>query len=855
MRALSSIFSVSMFEIKELRKSKRKIILTGIFTVGIFFAVCFASFHKNSGQEAIASGPDSVIKLQGHQNELIQSWQANSRNINGFVLATEIEQNEELTGRLRLRVKEQIEGENFLCEGETELSQISDNGEYTFLLPKTNLELGKRYYLQIELLDAPKETSVAVCMNSDYGGLLAAGEEQEGAMIGTVLYQFSGNLVWLARIFLLFSGITFFLMILFKRRYEEVFALTFGVIFVYLYIFGIFEQLEFGVQSLYILAMIMAVGTPFLALYKGRKISDMINPGMIAFWFLFLIYFVLDRNMVAGKADDLNHWQLAVRDMWYFDSYPFHPGSTLIAMRYTPGFATIEYLFLYLYGTYREGIVLLGCHTIGFAMLSVLYTKINWKQCHKVIPLTVLIAGFPLLIYQSHYGIMYVDAYLGMIGAYILICYFTEEHSLFNVFRITFGSILLIMTKEMGLAIAGIIYFIIFIDIFIKNPKIKQFIKSKHAKEYFLSGCLALGSFITWQLYIVIVGGKYGLNGNSTNILKMFGISKANVENMDNILLASAVDTHALQRAAEQVLDTPNIVSSATPGETIIEMIKWFFTEKTFIGGSYFELTLIVVLLCSILGIAGFYRKQEIPMKQIIISLLIGTVLYTAFLVICYIFLFREASAIPAARRYMGSYLLMFLITIPGIMIVKQNIIEEKKNWKQPVVWIIALFILLCVPDGHPYYIAETNHDGWFITWQNHQSIGEVFRSFADKDEKVYYVEYSNSELIPQYNYLTFANSVVPNLTQGLGGGWKPVTSAESPYFNYTVQYTTEEWGQLLAEQYTYVYLRYVDDYFEENYAELFLSKEDISNGAFYKVETDGNEQVLLRKIAYKNLN
>ncbi len=835
--------------------NKREAFVTGILTIGIFFTVCFASFHKSSGQESIASGSDAVIKLQGQQNELIQSWQANSRNINGFVLQTVPEQNEEFTGRLRLRVKEQMSDENFLCEGETDISRISDNGEYIFLLPKTNLELGKRYYLQIELLDADQETSVGVCINSNYGGLWVSQKEENGAIAGTVLYQLSGNLAWLVRVFLLFSGITFFLMIIFKRRYEEVFALTFGVIFAYLYIFGIFEQLEFGARSLYVIAMILAVGTPVFALYKGRKISDMVSPGMIAFWILFLAYFVFDRNMVAGKADDLNHWQLAVRDMWYFDSYPFHPGSTLIAIRYTPGFATIEYLFLYLYGAYREGIALLGCHVIGFAMLSVLYSKIGWRQCHKVIPLTVLIAGFPLLVYQSHYGIMYVDAYLGMIGAYILICYFAEEHSLFNVFRITFASVLLIMTKEMGLAIAGIIYLIIFADIFIKNSGIKQFIKSRNTKAYFLSGCLALGSFITWQLYIIIVGGKYGLNGDSTNILKMFGLAKTNMESVDDILLASVADTHALQRAAEQILDSPNVVSNATPGETIMEMIKWLFTEKTFIGGSYFELTLIVVLLCSILGIAGFYREQKIPMKQIIISLLTGTGLYTIFLVICYIFLFKEASAIPAARRYMGSYLLLFLITISGIMIVKANIIEEKKNWKRPVVWIIALFILLCVPDEHPYYIAETNHDGWYVTWQNHQNIGEVFRSFADKDEKVYYVEYSNSDLIPQYNYLTFANSVVPNLTQGIGGGWKPIATDESPYLNYTVRYTAEEWGQLLAEQYTYVYLRYVDDYFEDNYAELFSDKEEIVSGAFYKVESGENEKVHLRRIAYKNLN
>lgn len=845
---------MKFFKVDVFKQKKKETIIAGALTFVMLAAVCFASFFKSTGQEHIASSYDTVIKLQAGQEIMVQSWQANCKNINAFVLQTDMNQNTELTGKLRLQLKEQMDAEGFLCENEVELSNVSGNGEYTFHLPDTRLELGRRYYFQIELLDEAQGTSIAILANSNYGGLFIDQQECGMAIAAAILYQFSGNAAWLMRIILLFSGFTFFLMLIFDRGFGEVFALTFGGIFVYIYFFGILGQLEFGVQSLYVLGMLMAVGIPLIAVYKGRKFTDMVSPGMIAFWGLFFLYFILDRNVVAGKADDLNHWQLCVRDMWYFDSYPFHFGSTLIAMRYTPGFASLEYLFLYLYGTYREGIILLSCHVIGFAMLSVLYTKVSWKQWHKVIPLTALIAGFPLLIYQSHYGILYVDAYLGMIGAYLLICYFTEEYSFFNVFRITFGSILLIMTKEMGLAIAGTIYVIIFIDLFMKNKKVKQFFKNKSTKAYFLSGVLSLFSFITWQIYILIAGKKYELNGANTNILKMFGIAKVNSAETKEIMLASLDNVSALQKAAEQVIDSPNVISSATPGEIIIEMLRWLFGEKCFFDSSYVELTLIVILLCGALGIAGLYQRLKIPMKQIIISLLIGTGLYTTFLVICYIFLFQEASGIPAARRYMGSYLLLFLITIPGIMIVKANIAEEKGSWRQPFIWIISLFILLCVPDGHPYYTTEENFGGYFTTWKNHQSIGEVFRSFADKDEKIYYVEYSNSDLIPQYNYLTFFNAVVPNLTQGLNGGWKPVVSGNSPYNNYIVQYTAEEWGQLLAQQYSYVYLRYVDDYFVDHYGSLFEEETQIVSGAIFKVNVV-DDNVVLHRIAFKDLN
>ena len=847
-------------KIKDLKLNKKEAILVGALTLLILAAVCFASFHQSTGQEYIASHYDAAVKLHVGQEEMIQSWQANSRNISGFILQTDANQNTELTGKLRLRLKEQADEEEFLCEGEVGLSEITENGEYIFHLPEIKLELGRRYYFQIELLEGTQNTSIAVLSNSNYGGLLIDEQEYDGAIAGIILYQFSGNAAWLVRIFLLLSGITFFLMLIFNRSFGEVFATTFGVIFVYLYLFGIFEQLEFGVRSLYVMGMLMAVTIPLFAVYKRRKLTELISPGMVAFWVLFFIYFILDRSVVAGKADDLSHWQLAVRDMWYFDSYPFHPGSTLCAMRYTPGFASLEYLFLYLYGSYREGIILLCCHTVGFAMLSVLYTKVSWKQCHKVLPLTALIAGFPLLLYQSHYGILYVDAYLGIIGAYLLICYFTEGHNFFNVFRITFGSALLIMTKEMGLVIAGTVYLIIFGDIIIKNKafiinkNVKAFVGNKCTKEYFLSGVLSLFSFITWQIYIVVVGGRYGLNNTSTNILKMFGVAKAYAAKTEEILLASLGNAGVVQKAAEQIMDTPNVIANATPKETIIEMIRWLFQEREFWNRSYAEATLIVLLLCGALGIAGLYQKLRIPMKQIIISLLMGTGIYTVCLVICYMFLFKEASAIPAAKRYMGSYFLLFLIVIAGIMIVKANIAEEKSSWKQPFIWIISLFILLCVPKNHPYYTTEENFGGYFTTWAYHQTIGEVFRSFADKDEKIYYVEYSNSDLIPQYNYLTFLNAVVPNLTQGLNGGWKPVVSGDSPYQNYTVQYTAKEWEQLLAQQYTYVYLRYVDDYFVENYCSLFEDERQIVSGSIFKVNVS-DDNVSLQRIAFKDLN
>ena len=834
---------------------KREWVITAVQTAIILVLVLFAVLATTDTRVEIVSTTDNVITMTAEENVLTQAWEADSRNIVGFELHTDINQSRNPSGSIRLSLKEERESEDSLCSAEARLETVAGDGSYVFKLPRTSLELGRRYYFEIELSAQP-DTELAILSNSNYGGLVIKGEEMRGAAAGTVLYKTPGNIAWLVRIILMFTGISVLLTLFFNRRFEEVLGMAFGIVFLYVYIFGCFEQLEFGVQSLFIISMIAALSCPLLIQIKGRKMKDIITPGMVAFWGLFLLYFILDRNVVAGKVDDLNHWQLCVRDMWYFDSYAFHPGTTVQFSRYTPGFATIEYLFLYLYGTYREGILMLACHTIGFAMLSILYSGVRWRQCHKIIPLTWLIAAFPILVYQSHYGIVYVDAYLGIVGAYLLISYFTEGHSRFNLLRITIGSIFLIMIKEMGLIIAGTVYLMILLDILYKNKNMKQFIKDRHTLKYIISGCVSLVSFASWHVYINIVGTKYGLVQNAYALFKTLDSSAADKIWQSGVMLASASDSVAVHvSSSTQLAQTEQIVVNATVTETIKEMVRWLFREKTFIGGSYAELTLLVILLCAAIGIGGLYQKLQLPMKRIIGYLLMGTALYAAALVVCYVFLFHEASAIPAARRYMGSYLLVFLIAVAGIMIVKINMWEEKLGWKQPLIWILSFFIILNVPDNHEYYSTAENFGAYFTTWQNHQTIGEVIRSFADKNEKIFYVEYADSELVPEYNRLTFLNAVVPNNTQGLAVGRKPVVSDESPFINSTEKYSREDWAQLLREQYSYVYLRTVDDYFVINYGDLFEDENQIVDGGIYSVNDTENEEVVLKQIAIKDLN
>lgn len=57
-----------------------------------------------------------------------------------------------------------------------------------------------------------------------------------------------------------------------------------------------------------------------------------------------------------------------------------------------------------------------------------------------------------------------------------------------------------------------------------------------------------------------------------------------------------------------------------------------------------------------------------------------------------------------------------------------------------------------------------------------------------------------------------------------------------------------------MAQQYSYVYLRYVDDYFVEHYGSLFEEETQIASGAIFKVNVV-DDNVVLHRVAFKDLN
>lgn len=803
--------------------------IVSMLIVLLLFAVCI--FWTTDTEVPVASSSNDSVYVTQQNNCLSQSWEAYNKNISGIRLNIDKDDCKNLSGNLVVSLSDKRSGQS-IAEETVNLSNLAGKDEYLIDLKKTDITLGQRYYITCSISGGGTDTVLALKTNHDYSGLCLNGVARTGALSSSIVSSKRAFPAWIGLIILIFSGIALLISAFTKRAFEETLPLSFVIIFCWLFIWGIFDHLVFGINSLVFVGILCSVLLPYILSVRKIRLWDIVTPAFFAFWGMFVAYVFLDRNVVAGRTDDLNHWETCVRDMWYSDSFPFHRGSFVTFSRYTPGMAIIEYLFVYLYGSFREGIIMVACHMTGFVFLSALFTHIRWKHFHKVVPITMMILALPLIVFQYHYGILHVDAYLGIVGGYMLICYFTDECDRFNLLRIMLASLFISMIKETGIAIAGIVYLIIAVDVMHKN----RFL----IRKYIISGLSSMSAIVIWQIYMAAKGVENGLTLFINMVSSRLGM----------IMIAHASDNQNLiTQSANGVLVTEKI----SLFEIVKATIVFYFKDKSFCQRTYFEIILFLLLPCAAFAITGCFKRINVPIKSIVIYLFAGTVLYTVFMDICYWALFNEGTPIPAARRYFGSFLLLTIITVIGISLIRYN--ERISNGKQQLlVWIAGIMLIMCIPSSNPYYANEDNFPDYFRTWEKDQELGEVFRSFADKDDKCFFISYKDSSIAPKYNYLTFYNAIAPVRAQGINSPWKPVTEYHECYNTFAEIINQKDFAQeLLKGGYKYVYLHDVDDYFIEKYGTLFRDKNEITNGGIYMIETKG-ENIILEKIAEKNL-
>lgn len=814
-------------------------------------------------QIPIVSSPDSEILFHTDDGVMEQTWQTEVKVLAGINIPFYAANS--FTGDMQVEVLSDDKSTILARAVQTVDFQEGKSASIDFHFGKIKTGQGERYRIRLSILNPSEQGLLEIPSGSNYGGCSVSGKEIGQAAAFTMIAAKSSRLFWLMAVLFPLFAYSLFLMVVTGRKWEETAATALFVEGFLLYLFGLAEHLLWGVNVIYLTAFGAFAVSVYLYNKKKRNLGSLYSAGIWVFLVLFGVILISCKGDWLGMRDDLRHWGIAVRDMFYFDSFAKHMDTTVILPRYLPFTTLIEYFFVYANGSFSEDILLIAfqvmmlCATMIFCVLLQKGEKKKW-----LLPVVSAMICIPVLFFSNLSSTIMVDSLMAVIMAYILICYYSEKMSWFNRIRICSAMCVLALTKETGLVLAGVSALILFGDVFFRGMQRKK-IDIKGLLFPVICVALVLGTYFSWQIYLNIPVKSHeetrqeapGEEGKSADEL---GEEKSEVKEDEGMpaqakstMIASGISLEGLKAVLTgngewyQYQTTRNFLVELLDGETYsVGPVKLSFAD--FLIG-------IVFLIVS-LAFFGYWDVGK-GQKYIFSGMaLIAGACFCVFLQVTYWFAFDryEAMDLTSYDRYLAPYLCAVVMT--AVYLIFEGNQHSRWERKKADFLVYALTVLLILVMPVKDLIFESNSLEENTTQENtygYDKITEILRSMADKGEKVHFI-CSNSDGYAAY---IFRNAVCPMVSEY--DFWNIVPDQET----YDKQYEIYEEGEINIHNTAYlmskeaweneirkckyVVIFHADELFKQSYPELF-KETAIEDGSVYQV-MDASGDLFLRLV------
>lgn len=622
---------------------------------------------------------------------------------------------------------------------------------------------------------------------------------------------------------LLLVSLCGFLIILSKRTFEEVIPLSIFITILILYFFGLFGFLKSGIYVVCISAFCSIGFSAFYIITKRDSsfIKRFFTPGFVIFWIITAIIYCGTKGLMITRNDEFSHWGLVVKNMVIFDAFGYIKGGTTMFPSYPPGISLLQYFFIRLDSGFHEASLYQALDIMAVSTFMPLFKSIPLKKWKHLFIITLIIFTLPLIFYSDFYHSIYVDGILGVLFAYILFSYFSENTlTKFNILNISLASAVLTLLKGSGFGLALIANVIIWIDVIFPKKKksnynYQQKIKLSCAS---VSTLLILCSELSWNIFL-----KY------TNTPIDWDLSVINFSEVLGLITSNTADSHkaAFQNVTRLLFDFQNGYAYQGQGNYAIKMSCFMWI------GIYILIGFIIFRTQK-----NEFEKRRI--KFIIISLICGFLLYTASIYILYCIIFPETEGITGTSfyRYINSYLSGGLIFLILLLIVKTETQNPEKS----------RFLLICILGVSmafvPYYevmrfspiISDAEFKAVREMRSQYAASGRFSKIMDSDDDKVFVINLTDNgltHLIVQYN-------ATPIPVQSLFSRNIMEINKENGKLIWNI--TPNEWSQRLMAEYTYIYLHDIDNNFEEIYKRLFNDPNSIQDNSLYRIDKTGDE-------------
>lgn len=634
----------------------------------------------------------------------------------------------------------------------------------------------------------------------------------------TILYRY--GLIFLT----IFNGAAF-LAYVFKKKTDQTLAPSIMIIMITVYLFGLIGQLKVGVYAILVLYNTLGLGV-FAKILISKKFDNFIQTffptGTIVFMFIYLILAKTTFNKMFSIWDEFTYWSITPKNMFYLDDFTTNQNSTVLTIGYPPFPATLQYFFLKIIGTYRQGIELFAIFNLGFALLISIFSNYKKNSIIKLVSIIVFIYAVPAIFCeQLFYYTVYGDTLLGLLIGYILFEFFTLKNDKFKVLLLIVASIVLAMTKATGivilliLAMSLLIYYLVTKKKECKEKNIKYLKGIFKDKVLYVIICMILVGFsfnFSWKLHVNLTVPEdrfehvemVTYEGNPIKyIVKVF----------IKTMFQCETDSNVMQEDIESVGNAPE-----------------HFLEKKYYSNNPFAMSAGTWILLFALAFIIIYKlmkdnKEKDKLKIYTICTFIGLALYIAFLQVAYLVMFSGHEAIlhSSLQRYLGSYLTAILMFLGFMYIYYSNngtIKESKKGYA--IFTIIVMLFTPITPFFNNVFIAEYYNYSQKDTVKTFIDVSEKIEKNVNKDETIFIINQKANENDNGWRLKYFITPINSSQTKRVDGQ------------NGTLE---EEEKKLKEEilKYDYVYYIESDDYFNLNYKDLFENGE-IKEWTLYRI-------------------
>jgi len=632
-----------------------------------------------------------------------------------------------------------------------------------------------------------------------------------------------------------------------KWKYEFAIPITTSMIVMILFLFGCIDKLLLGALLVLGATILMWLTVFFSFVFEKISNKDYAiaqfrkNFFSDGFWLFFIMYIILNYaacGMLVHNWDEFAHWGAVVKEMVIENCFGTRTTMQLNASNYPPGMSLFQYYIEVIHelfsgnglgilsenneylraDIFSEWRLYLSYNVFTFALyiplISIVATEIKVKSLIYIIYLFL-----PCAFYRHYYHNIYIDAFLGILcGTGIVVLFLSKSvsHTTKNKRIPQLWILLYLMAICFILAISkssGLLFsFVIIVGYFIAHEKVREKLLGVALLAF-----SSLGPWILWNKEVK-ASSKMTTATNPISIDEFISLFKGE---------GAEYRLYILQNFKKAIFGLSD------PGYK-------FLLGDTKVNISYFTLLLLMGLVISICLV--ILKKSSVDIKpyiSMVVLIFIQWLLFYVGLLITYLFEFTEeqGTALASYTRYNNTcYLGMGILTST---IIIRTLIELQKVGIKKYMAISGVLIIAAVviPWSSVYsFISRRDVCDSLATSASYEEVVRKIKAIDHEDRINVYVIYQSISFYKSGG--ASLNTYLRILPDMANYKENPFVMSNEKEEWYIADYSPQEWMDILCDNYDYVAIYVLNDYFINKYRSVFKD-EIIMENSIYKVDKD----------------